>query len=79
MQNTNENCNIYQNLLDAGCASEKAEQCEKLAEDGEWSKLLCELAKHKKLLLSSLHKSEKQIDCLDFLVYEINRKHKGEF
>lgn len=78
MQKTEENNNIYQNLLDAGCIAEKAEQYEKLAEDGEWNKLLRELAKQKKHLLSALHESEKQIDCLDFLVYEINKKHKGE-
>ncbi len=77
MQKTGNN-NIYQNLLDAGCESETAEQYEKLAEDGEWNKLLNELAKQKKHLLSALHQSEKQIDCLDFLVYEINKKHKGE-
>ena len=79
MQKAGENNSLYQNLLDAGFNAEKAEQYEKLAEDQEWNILLQELMKQKRHLLSSLHESEKQIDCLDFLVYEINKKHKGEF
>ena len=79
MQKAGENNSLYQNLLDAGFNAEKAEQYEKLAEDQEWNKLLRELMKQKRHLLSLLHESEKQIDCLDFLVYEINKKHKGEF
>ena len=79
MKRLEENNSLYQNLLDAGFNAEKAEQYEKLAEDREWNKLLRELMKQKRHLLSSLHESEKQIDCLDFLVYEINKKHKGEF
>ena len=79
MQKAGENNSLYQNLLDAGFNTEKAEQYEKLAEDQEWNKLLRELMKQKRHLLSSLHESEKQIDCLDFLVYEINKRHKGEF
>lgn len=79
MQQIEKDNNIYQNLLDAGCNTEMAEQYENLAENGEWNKLLRELAKQKKHLLSALHESEKQIDCLDFLVFEINKKHKGDF
>ena len=59
MQKAGENNSLYQNLLDAGFNAEKAEQHEKLAEDGD--------------------EREKQIDCLDFLVYEINKKQEGEF
>ena len=79
MHKTVENNGLYQNLLDAGCSAETADRCKKLADSSDWHKLLRELAEHKKHLLASLHKSEKQIDCLDFLVYDINKKHKGEF
>ncbi len=79
MQKAGENNSLYQNLLDAGFNAEKAEQHEKLAEDREWNKLLRELANQKRYLLSLLHEREKQIDCLDFLVYEINKKQEGEF
>lgn len=79
MQKAGENNSLYQNLLDAGFDTEKAEQYEKLAENGEWNQLLRELAKQKRHLLSLLHENEKRIDCLDFLVYEINKKHQGGF
>ena len=67
--------NLYQNLIDAGCSNEEAGQCLTLAQNGEWPKLCKILARQKASLLNTLHKSEKQIDCLDFLVYEINKKH----
>lgn len=66
---------LYQNLLDAGYSEKEADQCLILARDGEWQNLCKMLARQKSSLLTALHKSEKQIDCLDFLVYEINKKH----
>lgn len=78
MRQAGENNGLYQNLLDAGCTAEAASRYAKLAEEGAWNRLLRALAEQKKYLLSALHRSEKQIDCLDFLVYEINKNHKGE-
>lgn len=66
---------LYQNLIDAGYSEVEANQCLLLAGNGEWMKICKMLAKQKTVLLAALHKSEKQIDCLDFLVYEINKKH----
>ena len=67
---------LYQNLIDAGYNETESEQCLILARNGEWMKLCRMLAKQRTALLNTLHKSEKQIDCLDFLVYEINKKYK---
>ena len=66
---------LYQNLIDAGCGEDMAKYCLSFAQNGEWNRLRNELAKHKTALLATLHESEKQIDCLDYLVYEINRKY----
>ena len=66
---------LYQNLIDIGCSEAETKQYLTLAKKGEWSKLCTALAKQKTVLLTALHKSEKQIDCLDFLVYEINKKY----
>ena len=66
---------LYQNLIDIGCSEREASQYLTFSERGEWSKLCTALAKQKTVLLTALHKSEKQIDCLDFLVYEINKKY----
>lgn len=68
---------LYQNLIDAGCSEAEANQYLTFAKKGEWNRLCTALAKQKTALLSVLHKSEKQIDCLDFLVYEINKKYIG--
>ncbi|MCH5250336.1 MAG: hypothetical protein J1E98_10400 [Lachnospiraceae bacterium] len=67
--------NLRQNLIDAGCSEAEANRCLTFAEKGEWNKLCNTLAKQKAVLLTALHKSERQIDCLDFLVYEINKKY----
>ena len=66
---------LYQNLIDAGCSEAEADKYLTLAKRDEWNKLCTALAKQKTVLLTTLHKSEKQIDCLDFIVYEINKKY----
>lgn len=66
---------LYQNLIDAGCSEKEANHFLILARNGEWPKVCKMLARQKASLLTALHKSEKQIDCLDFFVYEINKKH----
>ena len=67
---------LYQNLVDAGCNEDVIDQCLVLARNGDRMKLCKMLAEHRTTLLNTIHKSEKQIDCLDFLVYEINKKYK---
>lgn len=58
---------ITQNLKDAGCKKLLIEQI--LALDlKEQLKLL---AKHRANLLDELHKNQKQIDCLDYLVFNL--------
>ncbi len=66
---------LYQNLIDAGYNESEANQCLILAQNREWIKLSNMLAQQRTVLLNKLHKSEEQIDCLDFLVYEIKKTH----
>lgn len=56
---------LYQNLVDAGCGEKEITGCMNYAQKGEWKSMLSVLAQHKKALLEQVHKSEKQIDCLD--------------
>lgn len=65
---------LYQNLIDAGYSEDEAKHCLSLAQNGQWEQLCRALKKQKEALLSTLHKSETQIDCLDYLMYEINKK-----
>lgn len=66
---------LYQNLLDAGCSQELIEKCMTLARKRQPADILPLLSHHRKELLNNVHESQKRIDCLDFLVYNINKKH----
>ena len=45
-----------------------------LACGGEPRRLLELLARHRAALLDEVHKSEKKIDCLDYLIYQMEKK-----
>lgn len=64
---------IIQNLKDAGCAQDIIECCMTCMEQGKKKELLKRLEEHRKGLLHKVHKEEKYIDCLDYLVYQIRR------
>ena len=66
---------LHQNLVDAGCSKDLIETCMEVAKANKWKRLLPLLAKQRINLLDSVHDGQKQIDCLDFLVYSINKKH----
>lgn len=68
---------LRQNLVDAGCGDETISRCLSLADSGQWEKLLPLMAKEKVALLETAHANRRKIDCLDFLVYEIKKKHIG--
>ena len=65
---------LFQNLVDAGCSEKRITACMDYAQKGEWKKLLPVLTQHKKTLLEQVHTSEKKIDCLDFLIYRLNKE-----
>ncbi len=64
---------VIQNLEDAGCAPDIIECCMAYMEQGKKKELLKRLEEHRKGLLRKVHEEEKQIDCLDYLVYQIGR------
>ena len=64
---------LRQNLIDAGCDQELVSQCVRLAQEKKSGELMLLLSRHRRALLDTLHRSEKQIDCLDYLIYQINR------
>lgn len=67
---------VIQNLRDAGCGRETVEQFLELCRSGECKKQLGLLEKHRKRLLEEIHKYEKQIDCLDYLIFQMNRENR---
>lgn len=64
---------IIQNLKDAGCSQETINCCLSCLDMGKKTELLKRLENHRKGLLEKVHQGEKQIDCLDYLVFQIDR------
>lgn len=64
---------IIQNLKDAGCSQDTIECCIACLDSDKKEELLKRLENHRKGLLRKVHEGEKQIDCLDYLVYQIDR------
>lgn len=67
---------IKQNLRDAGCDEEcicqfMADLDRNRAQEG-----LKLLRKHRSKLLDAMHREQKRIDCLDYLVYEMQKANK---
>ena len=67
---------LRQNLVDAGCGPEIVRQCMALARKQDQAELMRVLSRHRRTLLDTFHQSEKQIDCLDYLVYEMQKAKK---
>ena len=64
-----------QNLIDAGCSPELVRQCATLVQQKETSELMRVLSRHKKGLLDTVHQNEKRIDCLDYLIYHLEKQN----
>ena len=62
---------ITENLKDAGCDQEMI--TEFFDKSGKKDEQLRILKRHRQQLLDRVHKEEKRIDCLDYLVYQMTR------
>lgn len=73
---------VTQNLKDAGCAPEMVKQFFALAERGADRERMALLKKHRAELLDEVHAGQDRIECLDYLIYQIqkrqNESKKGE-
>lgn len=69
---------ITQNLVDAGCGEDLIGQFWQLMAAGKRREMLALLAGHRKCLLDLCHGAQRKIDCLDYLVYQMNRKQDEE-
>lgn len=64
---------VYQNLIDSGCDSQIADQCMSYMREGKAPDMLPILKQYRSALLASVHTGQKQLDCLDFLIYRIKK------
>lgn len=62
---------LLQNLKDAGCDTETIEQCMSLSKKSDVKAMLRLLSRHKRALLAAVHERQKEIDCLDYLVFKL--------
>lgn len=68
---------IIQNLKDAGCDPKTVKQFLELGEKGSTKEQLDLLSRHRRHLLDRVHREEKRIDCLDYLVYQMEKTEKA--
>lgn len=68
---------VIQNLKDAGCDESTIEIFMDDIKNGKVDDGLKLLATHRRSLLDALHKDQKKIDCLDYLVFIMRKKVKA--
>ena len=68
---------IVQNLKDAGCSSDTISDFMEDIEGGNTAEGLRLLALHRRSLLDHLHEEQKRIDCLDYLVWQMEKQEKA--
>lgn len=71
MENKEGQEEIIQNLRDAGCNDSVIADYLKYDECKCCNMLLCILNKQRNKLLENIHKEQKKLDCLDYLIYKI--------
>ena len=69
---------LCQNLIDAGCDQELVQRCVALNREKKTTELLRILSRHRRTLLDAVHLGQKQIDCLDYLVYRMEKEQQTE-
>lgn len=65
---------IIQNLQDAGCGRDTIAAFVQDMQNGELQAAQRLLEQHRRSLLDELHTAQKQIDCLDYLLYQLNKQ-----
>lgn len=72
--NTLEAQAVIQNLNDAGCTQDVVEQFLTLWEKSERDTQLGFLRRHRRFLLDGIHVEQKKLDCLDYLIYQLEKQ-----
>lgn len=65
---------LEQNLIDAGCTQAVIDEFLLTCGQGRIKDALRLLAKHRAELLENLHETQKKIDCLDFLIFNLKQQ-----
>ena len=76
MDETNKDFLMRRNLTDAGFPDSEIAKIISLLEDGRETAVHRILAQQRTVLLNTVHENQKRIDCLDYLVYDMNNNSK---
>ncbi len=68
---------LLKNLEDAGCDEATIQKCLQWAKDKKWQAVRQCLTAHRKTLVLTLRIDTRRIDCLDYLVYQIDKGRTG--
>lgn len=69
---------LLQNLEDAGCDNQTIQICMALFLKNDSAGMLRILSRHKHKLLDTVHACQKEIDCLDYLMFRLEQEnHQG--
>lgn len=66
---------LIQNLQDAGCNQKIIDEFLDLLDKKQTDKIFILLSKYRSLLLESLHKNQKEIDILDYLIVDLKKQN----
>lgn len=72
-KNLNKNEALNQNLIDSGCTQAIIDAFFFLYEQGKKEEVLRLLKKHRTKLLENLQDSQKKMDCLDYLIFNLKQ------
>lgn len=67
---------VKHNLLDAGCSDEAAAFVDQLYQAGKISDALLKMKMIRCDLMDELHKSQRKVDCLDYLIRQTEKEIK---
>lgn len=65
---------LYENLIDAKCGEKLAATCMALAAEGKEAQMTVLLRRQRKELLDEIHDSQKALDALDYLMFQIENR-----
>lgn len=64
---------MVQNLKDAGCSTDEISTICRLYDAGQVQEAVRVLRRHRCGLMDNLHESQNRVDCLDYLVYQMEK------
>lgn len=75
MNSKTEGCRLC-HLSDVGCGKHMTEQILRMRKDGDRTGEMKLLTKLRQTLLNRIHANQRKLDCLDFLLYQMNQNGK---